>query len=93
MRITKRHFIAFAIGCGMFHIPQTSQENILELPSVDLNSVFEHQKELVGIKRLPNTFQQKKNAEQNVLQFILKIVKKKLKKEYIQNFCFHLLKS
>lgn len=82
MRITKRHFIAFVVGVGLFHIPTNSHERILELPSVDLNSVFEHQKELVGRRRLPSSFQENKNAEQIVSQLVLEIVRESLPKKY-----------
>lgn len=82
MKITKRHFIAFVIGVGLLHVPEISHQTILELPSVDLNSVFEHQKELVGRKRLPSAFQQNKNAEQIVSQLVLEIVRESLPKNF-----------
>lgn len=80
MRINKLYITAIVIG--LFHVPSTSYQTILTMPSVDLNSVFEHQKELVGTKRLPSAFQENKNAEQIVSQLVLEIVRESLPKDY-----------
>ena len=80
MRINKLYMTAILVG--LFHVPSTSYQTILSMPSVDLNSVFEHQKELVGTKRLPSSFQENKNAEQIVSQLVLEIVRESLSKAY-----------
>lgn len=82
MRNTKVHLMAFMIGVGTFYMPTTSYERILQLPSVDLNSVFVHQKELIGHKRLPSSFRQNKHAEQIVSQLVLEIVRESLPQHY-----------
>ena len=67
---------------GILHIPTTSQQSLLDLPSVNLSSVYEHQKELIGAKRLPNSFQENKNADKIVSQLVLEIVRESLPKSY-----------
>ncbi|MES2768318.1 MAG: lytic transglycosylase domain-containing protein [Bdellovibrionota bacterium] len=80
MKFNKLYITAIVIG--LFHVPSTSYQTILAMPSVDLASVFEHQKELVGSKRLPSAFQENKNAEQIVSQLVLEIVRESLPKNY-----------
>lgn len=80
MKITK--LILTTAMVGLFFVPTTSHQHILDLPSVDLQSIFEHQKELVGRKRLPTAFQENKNAEQIVSQVVLEIVRESLPKKY-----------
>lgn len=81
MKINKL-YIMMVIVFGLVHVPSTSYQTILEMPSVDLNSVFEHQKELVGNKRVPNAFRENKNAEQIVSQLVLEIVRESLPKSH-----------
>jgi len=81
MRISKLYMIAVAVG--LFHVPTVSHQTILAMPSVDLDSVFEHQRELVGTKRMPSAFQENKNAEQIVSQLVLEIVRESLPKSYM----------
>ncbi len=80
MKINKLYIIAAVIG--LYLVPTTSHQHIMDLPSVDLQSVFDHQKELVGKKRLPTAFRENKNAEQIVSQVVLEIVRESLPKNY-----------
>lgn len=80
MRINKLYMIAVVVG--LFHVPTVSHQTILVMPSVNLNSVFEHQKELVGKNRLPSAFQENKNADQIVSQLVLEITRESLPKAY-----------
>lgn len=79
MRTNKLYMIALIVG---LLIPSISHQFIMELPSVNLNSVFTHQKELVGTKRLPAAFRENKNANQIVSHMILEIVKESLPIKY-----------
>lgn len=54
----------------------------MNLPAADLNSIFEHQKELIGRKRLPTTFHENKNAEKIVSQVVFEIVNDSLPKKF-----------
>jgi soluble lytic murein transglycosylase-like protein len=63
-------------------VPSISHQIIIDLPSVNLTTVFEHQKELVGSKRMPNSIRENKNADQIASLIIFEIVRESLPKEY-----------
>ncbi len=82
MRITKKHLFAVAVATLLFHTPQTSHQNILAMPPVDLQSVFKHQRELVGSKRSPSDIQTAAHADQLISQIVFEIVRESLPKKY-----------
>jgi soluble lytic murein transglycosylase len=79
MRFSKLHIIALIVG---LFVPSISKQVILNLPSVKLSSIFQHQRELMGKKRIPSSFVLNKNADQIASQVILEIVRESLPKAY-----------
>lgn len=76
--------LRFVLIALLFPYQQANTTNV-QLPLVDMHSVLNHQKELMGRTRIPSSVSESSKADQMIAEYVLSLASQGLPKKYKKN--------